>query len=145
MPADSPPINTALSVTEYSTNGSSYTAMDNVLNVEATGRVAKIIERRRKGQTTVEKFVARVDHGSVKITQEYGSAIYAVWDAFFQPATRVPVYIRDTMDDAGSTASKVVYYGWVSECSAPSTPGDDAVEEFTVTVAVTTATFTPGT
>jgi len=143
MPADSPPINTALSVTEYSTNGSSYTAMDNVLNVEATGRVAKVIERRRKGQTIVEKFTARIDHGTVKVTQEYGSAIYAVWDAFFLAKT--PIYLRDTMDDAGSTASKVVYYGYVSECSAPSTPGDDATEEFVVTIAVITATFTAGT
>lgn len=141
--ADLPPINTALSTTEYGTDGVAYTAMLYVLNVEPTGRVAKVIERRRKGIGIVEKFTARIDHGSLKITQEYASITFAVWDAFFLAKT--PIYIRDTMDDAGTSASKVVYYGPISGCDGPNTPGDDADQEFVITQATQTVTFTAGT
>lgn len=141
--ADLPPINTALSVPEYSTDGTTYTPMLYVLNVEPTGRVAKVIERRRKGIGIVEKFTARIDHGSIKITQEYASITFAVWDAFFLAKT--PIYFRDTMDDAGATASKVVYYGPVSGIDGPTTPGDDADQEYVVTIACQTVTFTAGT
>jgi len=140
--ADLPPLNTALSVTEYSTDGTTYVPMLYVLNVEPTGRVAKVIERRRKGIGIVEKFTARIDHGSLKVTQEYGSVLFAIWDAFFLAKT--PIYIRDTMDDAGTTASKVVYFGPISECNGPATPGDDADQEFTITQATQTMTFNPG-
>lgn len=143
MAAASPPLNTALSTLSYGTNGSSYTALSNVLNVEPGGRVAKIIERRRKGILYVEKFAARIDHGTLKVTMEYGSALYDVFNTYFTGKTKI--YVKDVMDDTGGTAgSQVVYYGPLSECMPPATPGDDADQEFSFTMAVETATFTAG-
>lgn len=141
--AASPPLNTANSTSSYGTNGSSYTSLSNILNEEPSGRLAKVIERRRKGVTYVEKFTARIDHGKLKVTMEYGSALCAVFDAYFLAKTKI--YYKIVNDDTGGTAgSQYVFYGPIESMDAPATPGDDADEEFSFTMAVETATFTAG-
>lgn len=141
--AASPPLNTANSVLAYSSDNSNFTDLVNIVNVEPNGRMRKVIERRLKGQTRVQKFVARLDDGELKVTSEYGSALFNTFETFFAAKTRI--YMRDTMDDTGGTnGSKMLYDGYIKELTPPATPGDDADEIFSFTLAVNVMTFTTG-
>lgn len=141
MPVGTNPLNTANSVLAYSTDGTTYTDFTGYIeNVEPSGRMRKVINRLLLGGTTVVKYVARLDHGELKVTLEYSSAIYAVIDALFLAKTAW--YNRLTMDDIGITAgSKHTFLGFIKELSAPPAPGDDKTATFNYTIAVNTYTF----
>lgn len=141
--ADTPPINTAASVFAHSTDNSSYTDMANVLSVKFSGRMRKVIERRRLGVSYVEKFTARLNEGDLTIVQEWGAAIFTTFNTFF--ANKTPLYLRITMDDTGGTAgSKFVCYGELSKCNPPDSMGDDTDAEFEIQLAINTVTYTAG-
>ena len=142
MPVGTNPLNTANSVLAYGTDGANFTDFTGYIeNVEPSGRLRKIIQRLLLGGTTVVKYPARLNHGQLKVTLEYSSAIYAVIDALFLAKTRW--YNRITMDDTGGTnGSKHVFDGYLSELSAPPTPGDDKTATFNFTIDVNTYTFT---
>lgn len=142
MPVGVNPLNTAASVLAYGTDGTNFTDFTGYIeNVEPSGRMRKVINRLLLGGTTVVKWVARLDHGDLKVTLEYSSAIYAIIDALFVAKTRW--YNKLTMDDTGGTnGSKHVFDGYLKELSGPPAPGDDKTATFTYTLAVNTYTFT---
>jgi len=146
MAADSNPINAALSALSYSTNsGGAYTAFGTeVVNVEPSDKLRKVLERRLKGVARVQKLGARKDYGELVVTLEYSSTTYALVDGWYENNTN-PLWIRDEMDDTGGTnGSRLVYKGFVSKIGQPKTPGDDEVEQFSFTLAVDDFAFTAG-
>jgi hypothetical protein len=138
-----PPLNTADCVFAYSTDNNSFTDMANVLDVKFSGRVKKVIQRMLLGGTYVAKFTARLNDGDITITQEWGNAIFAVFNTAFLAETRH--YWRLTMPDTGGTAgSKFVCDGYIQECNPPDAAGDDADATFTMKMAINVITYTGG-
>lgn len=141
MPVGVNPLNTANSVLARSTDDISYTDITGyVVDAEPNGRLRKVIERRLLGVTRVQKWTARVDHGKLKITFEYSSALFTIFDGYFTANTAI--YLRLTEDDTGGTnGSRHKFYGQLEAVEPPTSPGDDETQQFVVTMAVDTYTF----
>jgi hypothetical protein len=137
MAVASNPLNTAEFDLEYATDGtgSSYTPFGSeVIDVQPDEFMRKVLERRLLNGTRVQKITGRIDYGNLKVTLEYSSATFAIvlgWQT-----TKTRVWIRSSAEDTGGTSdSKLVYKGYVSGVTPPATPGDDAVAQFSFTLA----------
>lgn len=132
------PLNTAEFDLEYAVDGtgSSYTAFGaEVIDFNSDGFKRKVLERRLLNGTRVQKLTARIDYGNVTTTLEYSSATFNTvlgWQT-----NKTYVWIRSSAEDTGgSSDSKLVYKGYVSDVTPPATPGDDAVAQFTFMLTV---------
>lgn len=137
MAVASNPLNTAEFDLEYATDGtgSSYTPFGSeVIDFQVETFERKVLERRLLNGTRVQKIVARIDYKSCTTTLEYSSATFNTVHGWF--ANKTNVWLRSSAEDTGGTSdSKLVYKGYVSGITPPSTPGDDAVAQFTFTLA----------
>jgi hypothetical protein len=142
-------MNTAMADLEYSTDlGETWTAFtealdeDNdsaVLDVQPSPKVKKIIERRALGTGRVRKRVGRNDYGTIKVMLAYDSPLFALVNAWDEDDE---IWLRSTSDDAdASNGSRHIFKGYVTEVTPPSTPGDDADEQFDFTLAVDNYAF----
>src|SRR5262245_32845575 len=99
MPVGTAPRNTANFSIAYSTDDSSYTTLNNVTNVDLPDIIQKMIERRLLGTTFVDIMPARKDYGTIAVTNEYGSALFAILVGFFTPNPGTLVYLKCSADD----------------------------------------------
>lgn len=140
MPVGTAPRNTANFTVEYSTDGTSYTAFTGVISAIPDAETRKVIERMLAGATRVQKYVGRANHGNIKITLEYGSALFTTFSAF---STTTLYYVRVTADDTGGTnGHRFIYSGYWSEFQRPELNGDDKTAEMALTLAVDNVTYT---
>jgi hypothetical protein len=143
MAVASNPLNTAEFDIEYSVNsGSNYTAFGSeVIDFQPDEFMRKVLERRLLNGTRVQKITGRIDYGNAKTTLEYSSATFNTvlgWQT-----NKTLVWLKVMAEDIGSvTDSLVIYKGYVSGVTPPATPGDDAVAQFSFTLAVDDMTFT---
>jgi hypothetical protein len=136
------PLNTAEFDIEYSVNtGSNYTAFGSeVIDFQPDEFMRKVLERRLLNGTRVQKITGRIDYGNCKTTLEYSSATFTTvlgWQT-----NKTLLWLKVAAEDGTVADSMVVYKGYVSGVTPPATPGDDAVAQFSFTLAVDDMAFT---
>lgn len=135
------PLNTAEFDIEWSVNsGGAYTAFGSeVIDFQPEAFERKVLERRLQNGTRVQKITARIDYKSCTTTLEYSSATFNTvlgWQT-----NKTLVWLKVMADDGSVGDSTVIYKGYVSGVTPPATPGDDAVAQFSFTLANDDAAF----